>query len=354
MKLLLRAFLLPLAALLVALAASQPASAQTVVPFDQVFNLGDDQGIRIELDPTDDVLVFNGGTFILWGRNLEIHAGRIRVNADTIIQSFPKGSLPDLATDGAPGEPGQNGTDGGPGYPGIPAGTVLIRATSIEGSGRLIILNDGMDGGAGGNGGPGGPGLAGGPGGDTQCTCEASSCSVSTCLGSILPETSPARVDDPVIAQSMSGYLKVLRDAKVLAEQPTEGQAQAQPWMQSLLVCTPTTTGANGAKGQTGGAGGQGGAGGPGGTGGNVAFVPALQAAIDSGRIFASVSGGAGGMPGRPGQPGEGGAGGAGGKKGCEQQSRFEPGPKGDSGPAGKSGDAGKPGDSGKVYVVQD
>lgn len=351
---LLHRLLLRCAALLVVLAAAGTASAQTVVPFDQVFNLGNDQGIRIELDPTDDVLVFNGGTFILWGRNLEIHAGRVRVNADTIIQAFPKGSLPDLAEDGAPGGPGGNGGDGGAGYPGIPAGTVLIRATSIEGTGRLIVLNDGMDGGAGGNGGPGGAGLAGGPGGDTQCTCEASSCSVSNCLGSILPETAPARVDDPVIAQSMSGYLKVLRDAKVLEPQPTEGEAQQQPWMQSLLICTPTTSGSNGQKGQTGGAGGQGGPGGPGGTGGNVAFVPALQDAIDSGRILTSVAGGAGGAAGRPGQPGDGGVGGPGGKKGCEQQSRFEPGAKGDLGTGGKPGAFGKPGDAGKVYVIQD
>jgi len=346
--------ILRLAAFVALLVAAEAASAQTVVPFDQVFNLGNDQGIRIELDPTDDVLVFNGGTFILWGRNLEIHAGRVRVNADTIIQAFPKGSLPDLAEDGAPGAPGQNGGDGGSGYSGIPAGTVLLRATSIEGTGRLIILNDGMDGGAGGNGGPGGAGLAGGPGGDTQCTCAESSCAVSNCLGSILPETAPARVDDPVIAQSMSGYLKVLRDAKVLEEQPTEGEVQEQPWMKSLLVCTPTTTGGNGQKGQPGGAGGAGGPGGPGGTGGNVAFVPALQSAIDSGRIFTSVAGGAGGLPGRPGQPGDGGAGGPGGKKGCAQQSRFEPGPKGETGTPGKAGDAGKPGDAGKVYVIQD
>jgi len=347
-------FVWHLAVIFVLLLSAETASAQTVVPFDQVFNLGDDQGIRIELDPTDDVLVFNGGTFILWGRNLEIHAGRIRVNADTIIQAFPKGSLPDLAADGAPGEPAGNGGDGGPGYPGIPAGTVLLRATSIEGSGRLIILNDGMDGGGGGNGGPGGIGVGGGPGGDTQCSCEASSCSVSNCLGSILPETNPARVDDPVIAQSMSGYLKVLRDTKILQEQPTEGEAQQQPWMQSLLICTPTTTGANGQKGQAGGGGGGGGGGGPGGTGGNIAFVPILQAAIDSGQILTSVSGGAGGAAGKPGQPGEGGAGGAGGKKGCEQQSRFEPGPKGAMGAPGKIGEAGGSGDAGKVYVIQD
>jgi hypothetical protein len=353
MKSVLRQLLLPLAALVLVLAASGGASAQTVVPFDQVFNLGDDQGIRIELDPTDDVLVFNGGTFILWGRNLEIHAGRIRVNADTIIQAYPKGSLPDLATDGTPGTPGENGSDGGPGYPGIPAGTVLIRATSIEGTGRLIILNDGMDGGPGGHGGPGGAGLAGPIGGDTQCSCEASSCSVSSCLGSILPETSPARVDDPVIAQSMSGYLKVLRDQKVLKDQPTP-DSQTQPWMQSLLICTPTTTGGNGQQGLTGGAGGGGGAGGPGGTGGNVAYVPALQGAIDSGRIFASVSGGAGGLPGHGGKPGEGGLGGAGGKKGCEQQSRYEPGAKGANGAPGKPGEAGVAGASGKVYVIQD
>jgi hypothetical protein len=353
MRLQLRQIVLRVAAFLIVLAAAKTAAAQTVVPFDQVFNLGTDQGIRIELDPTDDVLVFNGGTFILWGRNLEIHAGRIRVNADTIIQAFPKGSLPDLAEDGEPGEPGQQGGDGGPGYPGIPAGTVLLRATSIEGTGRLIILNDGMDGGAGGNGGPGGPGLTGGRGSDTQCTCEASSCSVSNCLGSILPETSPARVDDPVIAQSMSGFLKVLRDAKVVQQEPAP-EAQQQPWLQSLLICTPTTTGSNGQKGQPGGAGGSGGPGGAGGTGGNVAFVPALQPAIDSGRILASTAGGAGGAPGNPGQPGEGGPGGPGGKKGCEQQSRFEPGAKGDLGPGGKPGEAGKPGDAGKVYVIQD
>ena len=208
--------LLRLAAFLVAIAASNAASAETAVPFDQVFNLGNDQGIRIELDPTDDLLVFNGGTYILWGRNLEIHAGRIQVNADTIIQAFPRGSLPDLASDGAPGGAGANGGNGGPGYPGIAAGTVLIRGTSIEGSGRLIILNDGMDGGAGGDGGPGGPGGLGGPGADKQCKCEASSCAVSSCLGSILPETGAAAVDDPVIAQSMSGYLKLMQDAKIL------------------------------------------------------------------------------------------------------------------------------------------
>ena len=135
-------------ALLIAIAAGKAALAETAVPFEQVYNLGNDQGIRIELDPSDDVLVFNGGTYILWGRNLEIHAGRIQVNADTIIQAFPRGTVSDLASDGAPGAFGANGGNGGPGYPGIAAGTVVIRGTSIEGSGRLIILNDGMDGGA--------------------------------------------------------------------------------------------------------------------------------------------------------------------------------------------------------------
>src|ERR1044072_3334095 len=119
--------ILRLAAFFVLLLSAHAASAQTVVPFDQLINLGNDQGIMIELDPTDDVLVFNGGTFILWGRNLEIHAGRIRVNADTIIQSFPRGTVGDLATDGAPGGPGATGNAGGPGYAGIAAGTVLIR-----------------------------------------------------------------------------------------------------------------------------------------------------------------------------------------------------------------------------------
>lgn len=348
MKPLLRVF-----AFLIAIAASKAALAQTAVPFDQVFNLGNDQGIRIELDPDDDVLVFNGGTYILWGRNLEIHAGRIRVNADTIIQAFPRGSLPDLASDGAPGGPGANGGDGGAGYPGIAAGTVLIRGTSLEGSGRLIILNDGMDGGAGGNGGPGGPGGLGGDGADTQCKCEASSCAVSSCLGSILPETKAADVDDPVVAQSLSGYLKLMRDAKIV-QTKTDREGTNEKWLQSLQVCMPTSTGTNGEQGKKGGNGGNGGAGGRGGTGGNVAFVPELQSAIDRGQIVTSVSGGVGGKSGKPGEPGEGGLGGAGGFKGCEHQSRFEVGVKGDPGDRGKAGAPGKTGAPGKVYVIQD
>ncbi|HEV8388945.1 MAG TPA: hypothetical protein VGQ35_03830 [Dongiaceae bacterium] len=345
--------LLRLSAILCALAASKAALAETAVPFDQVFNLGNDQGIRIELDPSDDVLVFNGGTYILWGRNLEIHAGRIQVNADTIIQAFPRGGLPDLASDGAPGGAGADGGGGGSGYPGIAAGTVLIRGTSIEGSGRLIILNDGMDGGAGGNGGPGGPGGLGGPGADTQCKCEASSCAVSSCLGSILPETGAAAVDDPVIAQSMSGYLKLMQDAKILQTQSGR-EGQTEQWLRSFQVCTPTATGSNGDAGAKGGAGGAGGAGGNGGTGGNVAYVPALQSAFDRGQIVASVSGGVGGKAGKPGDGGEGGLGGPGGMKGCEHQSRFEVGAKGDPGDRGKAGAAGKAGKAGKVYIIQD
>ncbi len=340
-------------AFLVALSATTAARAETAVPFDQVFHLGNDQGIRIELDPADDVLVFNGGTYILWGRNLEIHAGRIQVNADTIIQAFPRGNLPDLASDGAPGAPGANGSNGGPGYPGIAAGTVLIRGTSIEGSGRLIILNDGMDGGAGGNGGAGGLGGLGGPGSDTQCTCEASSCAVSSCLGSILPETGAAGVDDPVVAQSMSGYLKLMQDAKIL-QNKTDREGTGQAWLQSFQICTPTATGSNGDPGHKGGAGGSGGAGGNGGSGGNVAYVPSLQSAFDRGQIVTSVSGGVGGKPGRPGEPGDGGPGGPGGMKGCEQQSRFEIGAKGEAGDRGKPGAAGKAGGAGKVYVIQD
>ena len=342
-----------LAALLAAIAASKAALAETAVPFEQVFNLGNDQGIRIELDPSDDVLVFNGGTYILWGRNLEIHAGRIQVNADTIIQAFPRGTVDDLSSDGAPGAAGANGGHGGPGYPGIAAGTVLIRGTSIEGSGRLIILNDGMDGGAGGHGGPGGPGAAGGPGADTQCKCEASSCAVSSCLGSILPETGAAVVDDPVVAQSMAGYLKLMQEAKILRSQPGR-ESRAEPWLQSFQICTPIATGSNGEQGAKGGAGGNGGAGGSGGTGGNVAYVPALQAAFDRGQIAVSVSGGVGGKPGKPGDGGDGGLGGPGGMKGCEQQSRFELGAKGDSGDRGKPGAAGANGKPGKVYVIQD
>ena len=117
-----------LAALLIAIAASKAALAETAVPFEQVYNLGNDQGIRIELDPNDDVLVFNGGTYILWGRNLEIHAGRIRVNADTIIQAFPRGSLPDLANDGARGAPGDRTSGAEPGPAGSPGGA----GTAIE------------------------------------------------------------------------------------------------------------------------------------------------------------------------------------------------------------------------------
>ena len=342
-----------LAACFVALIAGRTALAETAVPFEQVFNLGNDQGIKIELDPSDDVLVFNGGTFILWGRNLEIHAGRIRVNADTIIQSFPRGTVGDLATDGAPGGAGANGNPGGAGYAGIAAGTVLIRGTSIEGSGRLIVLNDGMDGGAGGSGGAGGQGTQGGPGSNTQCTCEATSCAVSSCLGSILPETGAAGVEDPVMAQSLSGYLKLMQESKVLQSEPTpDGQAPA--WLQTFLVCKPETNGTDGQPGHQGGSGGNGGAGGAGGTGGNIAYVPALQSAFDRGQIVASTSGGVGGKPGRPGQPGDGGPGGPGGLKGCEQQSRFELGPKGESGAIGKAGGQGKNGEAGKVYVIQD
>jgi hypothetical protein len=341
-----------LAALLVVAAASKAAQAETVVPFEQVFNLGNEQGIRVELDPTDDVLVFSGGTYILWGRNLEIHAGRIRINADTIIQAFPRGSLPDIASDGAPGGPGAAGGNGGSGYPGIAAGTVLIRGTSIEGSGRLIVLNDGMDGGAGGNGGPGGLGGLGGPGADTQCHCEASSCAVSSCLGSILPETEAAAIDDPVVAQSMSGYLKLMHDAKIL-QSKTDREGR-EPWLRSFQVCTPVATGSSGDEGTKGGAGGNGGPGGNGGTGGNVAYVPELQSAFDRGQITASVSGGVGGQSGTPGEPGEGGQGGPGGLKGCDHQSRFEVGPKGDPGDRGKAGAAGKAGTAGKIYVIQD
>jgi hypothetical protein len=341
------------AALLIAMVAAKAAMAQTAVPFDQVFNLGNDQGIRIELDPSDDVLVFNGGTYILWGRNLEIHAGRIRVNADTIIQAFPRGSLPDLASDGEQGAPGAPGGNGGPGYPGIAAGTVLIRGTSIEGSGRLIILNDGMDGGAGGNGGPGGRGGPGNAGADTQCTCESSSCAVSSCLGSILPETKAAAIEDPVVAQSLSGFIKLMQDQKVLKTK-TDREGTGDSWLQSFQVCTPTSTGSNGDQGKKGGGGGNGGAGGNGGTGGNVAYVPELQSAFDRGQIVASVSGGVGGKPGHPGAGGAGGDGGAGGLKGCEHQSRFEVGVKGNSGDGGKPGATGKPGAPGKVYVIQD
>jgi hypothetical protein len=340
-------------AALIGVLGAGSAIAETAVPFEQVFNLGNDQGIRIELDPSDDVLVFNGGTFILWGRNLEIHAGRIRVNADTVIQAFPRGAVGDLAIDGAPGGPGAGGAAGGAGYAGIAAGTILIRGTSVEGSGRLIILNDGMDGGAGGNGGPGGQGTQGGPGSNTQCTCEATSCAVSSCLGSILPETGAAGVEDPVMAQSLSGYLKLMQESKILQSQPApDGQAPA--WLQTFLVCKPETNGTDGQPGHKGGNGGDGGPGGAGGTGGNVAYVPALKSALDRGQIVASVAGGVGGKSGRPGQPGEGGPGGNGGLKGCEQQSRFELGPKGESGAIGKAGGQGKNGDSGKVYVIQD
>jgi hypothetical protein len=40
--------------------------------------------------------------------------------------------------------------------------------------------------------------------------------------------------------------------------------------------------------------------------------------------------------------------------KGCEQQSRFELGAKGESGDRGKPGSTGANGKPGKVYVIQD
>jgi hypothetical protein len=239
-----------LSALLIAIVASKAALAETAVPFEQVFNLGNDQGIRIELDPSDDVLVFNGGTYILWGRNLEIYAGRIQVNADTIIQAFPRGTVADLSSDGAPGAAGANGGSGGPGYPGIAAGTVLIRGTSIEGSGRLIILNDGMDGGAGGHGGPGGSRRHG-----WFRRRHAMQVRGLELRGLLVPRLDPAgdrrRGGRRSGGRAIHGRLSQADAGRQDLKSQPGRESKAEPWLQSFQICTPTTTGSNGEQGAT-------------------------------------------------------------------------------------------------------
>ena len=108
-----------LSALLIAIVASKAALAETAVPFEQVFNLGNDQGIRIELDPSDDVLVFNGGIVVYSAALTPL------IKSKHFVVTAASGAS------GAGGNPGQAGNPGNGGLGG--AGAIGCGAGGSDG-----------------------------------------------------------------------------------------------------------------------------------------------------------------------------------------------------------------------------
>jgi len=192
------------------LCCAYPALAQQEVDFAKELGNVADGVIVIETHPTDQVLVFKGGTHYLAGRELVIRAPLIRIDETTTIQSFDPSSSPNVVG-GAPaqagggagggawgcteseilfpsfngfrkkkirtcnrhGEIGKTGFQGQKGTDGTPAKPISLVVEKVLGTGKLVLIGNGKRGGEGQKGGTGGTGGRGANGtnrgGDVFC-----------------------------------------------------------------------------------------------------------------------------------------------------------------------------------------
>lgn len=157
------------------------ASAQSSIPYTERVETRDKE-IFIGADPTDEVLVFPAGTMVLDGKALNINAGKIELQGDFTIRAFAVGTTAPAKqgeaqvgpTGGGGAKESQGGTglqgsQGATGDPGASANPVRLRFTEISGPGKLLVINDGANGGKGQMGGQGGHGGVGGPGHNRSC-----------------------------------------------------------------------------------------------------------------------------------------------------------------------------------------
>jgi hypothetical protein len=228
--------------------------------FSQAFKDGRLGSSVVVQVPAGTILVFDGGTYDLDGRDLVIAADQAAIRANTIVRAFDPKSVPSTVS-GAPPAPsqtqgtvpcqGRNGCDGVPGSSAIigakgatgrSGGREVFEVTKLTNSdgAQLTLSAGGQKGGRGQQGAPGGRGAIGGTGSDAG---EVPHCD---------------------------------------------------------------TPGGGGTGGQ-GGPPGPGGVGGDGGAGGIIEFPMALR----SNKVILAVGGGAGGDPGEKGVQGLGGQGGA-------------------------------------------
>jgi|GEM_PF-3163697 len=305
--------------------------------FSNVFGTNADGVVLVEVSGKD-TLVFDGGNYDTGGSPLVIAAPRVRIDAPTVILSFPLDSeaapisgLPAGVGTGASGErgcelmdlgflkikvnctyaggPGPTGNPGKPGVPGRGAGAIDIDVGEIAGTSHVVVIGNGQQGGRGQTGGTGGTGGRG-----------------------------------------------------------VNGQNRAGD-----IICQKQNRRLNGAPGGRGGTGGTGGTGGPGGTGAPVSVrlpegenflvdgstMPAYEQQLglllngswqyEENPAFVVLT--VGGRGGEGGARGVGGAGGAGGKAGKDSHcgGGGQPGTPGGRGPQGAPGRAGPVGQPGPI-----
>lgn len=171
------------------------------VHFSQAIKNITDGGIVVEAGP-GDVLVFDGGVYHADGRNLVILADATRIEATTIIYSHAptaappvRDEMPTTAATGAnggswgcstvrffnisipvcnhDGDTGSGGTQGVVGHTGKDGGAMELAFGSVTGTGTLLVVGNGEQGGQGQKGGKGGTGGRGSNGqnraGDIFC-----------------------------------------------------------------------------------------------------------------------------------------------------------------------------------------
>lgn len=365
------------------------AWSEDAVPFEQVIGKRDEMGsLKIELDPVDEVLVFSGGTFVLWGSNLDIKAARVRIEADTAILAFPSGSVASNLPQSTEGKTGEDGAIGAPGTAGMAAGRFTLDFGGIEGPGRLMVHNDGADGLIGGQGGNGGSGQLGKNGENAQCFCEPAgarpipsfkSGEVTTKNPDVLKnyEIFLQLQESQKLAEAFRQKQSQMHQVQTQNQSRTNAQRQAQADTQVQaeadvaaavareladrlplgfspqgLRCDRTKGGSGGGRGGPGGNGGVGGIGGTGGAGGEVLYSESFQQLVHSGQITLTASGGRPGPGGSGGALGKGGRGGRGGLEFCRSSKTHANGPSGADGVPGETGDDGEAGPSGVCGLI--
>ena len=366
--------------------------SEDAIPFEQVIGKRDETGsVKIELDPVDEVLVFSGGNFVLWGGNLDIKAARVRIDTDTVIVAFPSGSVASNVPQSATGTTAKDGAMGAPGNVGSAAGKFTFDFGSIDGPGRLVVHNDGADGLIGGQGGDGGAGKPGKNGTDARCLCTPE-CMGKNCIKHTF-ELGEVTIENPEILKNYEVFLQLQErqklaqaqmqkqaqlQAQVQNQAPDETQTDAQVQAQSLaqaetmamvvaeehanmlplefspqgLKCDRTKGGSGGGPGGPGGNGGSGGLGGTGGAGGVVLYSKDFEQLVQAGQITLTASGGRPGSGGVGGALGKGGQGGGGGSEFCRSNRAHRDGPNGADGLPGDKGRDGATGPSGTCGLI--
>ncbi|AZV18105.1 hypothetical protein [Mesorhizobium sp. M7A.F.Ce.TU.012.03.2.1] len=326
-------------ALIPAFAAAQiTASPAADIDFAEAFSNVTDQTVVVEVG-SDDTLVFKGGSFNLDGKRMIVRVQKARVDANTVVHSFPAASnLPAIAgfgpagPNGAPGNTwgchdkvikvlvvsmkvkvcersGQVGGVGGPGAEGsigAPANPIELTIGQMEGNALLVVLGNGQTGGKAQQGGKGGPG-GGGINGDNRAGDAACGNQNSELDGSNGGQGGPGGPGGTGGKGGAGANLQVVVGQDVGAVQLTTEQLAAivdldAPW--ASLRLDGSVRLALGSPGGFGGQGGEPGIGGDGVAGGNAGKKSHCGGGGNPGRPGGPGPQGSTGLQGQPGDPG--------------------------------------------------